>query len=184
MQTKSDKFLASRSIENSLETMIVTALKRGMNKTYVFIDQTLQVFELSEETEMLRNGIGPAARELSYQGYYLLKEIKDIQDHLRALRNVDATLLILNQLLALLGEYERLFQFLEQKRYFESMRCVQRLKQSHLPNLRKVFRIIGTIDESLDKLSGCIHRWGLSNLQEWLADVREKNLALGFCALF
>ncbi|KAA6361786.1 MAG: hypothetical protein EZS28_042687 [Streblomastix strix] len=133
---------------------------------------------------MLRNRIGPAARELNDYGQDLLKEIKERQDHLRALRNVDATLLILNQLLALLGEYQRLFQFLEQKRYFESLQCVQRLKQSHLPNLRKVFPIIGTIDESLDKLSGCIHRWGLFNLQEWLADVREKHLALGFCALF
>ncbi|KAA6380558.1 MAG: hypothetical protein EZS28_023913, partial [Streblomastix strix] len=143
MQTKSESFSASGSIENSLETMIVTALERGNGQDVRkeieqsieqrraeiaticrvhfddFIDQALQVFELSEETEMLRNGIGPAARELRDYGQDLLKEIKDRQDHLRALRNVDATLLILNQLLALLGEYQRLFQFLEQKRYFE-----------------------------------------------------------------
>ncbi|KAA6385233.1 MAG: hypothetical protein EZS28_019238, partial [Streblomastix strix] len=162
MQTKSNSFSTSGSIVNSLETMIVTALERGNGQDVRkeiensneqrraeiatiyrvhfddFIDQELQVFELSEGTEMLRTGIGPVARELRDYGQDLLKK-----NHLRALRNVDATLLILNQLLALLGEYQRLFQFLEQKRYFESMRCVQRLKQSHLPNLRKVFPIIG-----------------------------------------
>ncbi|KAA6361091.1 MAG: hypothetical protein EZS28_043382, partial [Streblomastix strix] len=146
MQTKSNIFSASGSIENSLEAMIMTALERGNGQDVRkeiensieqrsaqfaticrlhfddFIDQALQVFELSEETEMLRNGIGPAARELNDYGQDLLKVIKDRQDHLRALQNVNATLLILNQLLALLGEYQRLFQFLEQKRYFESMR--------------------------------------------------------------
>ncbi|KAA6370172.1 MAG: hypothetical protein EZS28_034300, partial [Streblomastix strix] len=135
MQTKSDGFSASGSIQNSLETMIVTALERENGQdSRKEIENSIEqrraeiaticrvhfVFELSEETEMLRNGIGPAARELNDYGQDLLKEIKDKQDHLRALRNVDATLLILNQLLALLGEYQRLFQFLEQKRYFES----------------------------------------------------------------
>ncbi|KAA6354985.1 MAG: hypothetical protein EZS28_049488 [Streblomastix strix] len=41
-----------------------------------FIDQALQVFELSEETEMLRNEIGPVARELRDYGQYLLKEVQ------------------------------------------------------------------------------------------------------------
>ncbi|KAA6337300.1 MAG: hypothetical protein EZS28_052801, partial [Streblomastix strix] len=140
MQTKSDGFSANRSIQNKLETMIVTAPESGNGldirkeiensneqrrveiATIYRVHFALQVFQYSKETEMLHNGIGPAARELNDYGQDLLKEIKDRQDHLHALRNVDATLLILNQLLALLGEYQRLFQFLEQKRYFESMR--------------------------------------------------------------
>ncbi|KAA6356061.1 MAG: hypothetical protein EZS28_048412, partial [Streblomastix strix] len=111
-----------KEIENSNEQRRVEIATIYRVHFDVFVDQALKVFELFEETEMLRNGIGPAARELNEYGYYLLKDIKDRQDHLRALQNVDVTLLILNQLLALLGEYQRLFQFLEQKRYFESMR--------------------------------------------------------------
>ncbi|KAA6358549.1 MAG: hypothetical protein EZS28_045923, partial [Streblomastix strix] len=92
MQTKSNSFSTSGSIVNNLETMIVTALERGNGQdvrkeiensneqrraeiaTIYRVHFALQVFELSEETEMLRNGIGPAARELNDYGQDLLKE--------------------------------------------------------------------------------------------------------------
>ncbi|KAA6368331.1 MAG: hypothetical protein EZS28_036143, partial [Streblomastix strix] len=76
-----------KEIENSIEQRCAEIA------TICRVHFELQVFELSEETEMFRNGIGPAARELNDYGYYLLKEIKDRQDHLGALRNIDATLL-------------------------------------------------------------------------------------------
>ncbi|XP_004364698.2 exocyst complex component 6B [Capsaspora owczarzaki ATCC 30864] len=160
-----------------------TEIERMCNHHYQgFIESVEELLKVRADAANLREAIARTDEALQRSGRDYLERAEELRQHRIIHRNIVAAMEALTSCLPALQLYGKAHMHYAAHRYYHALTALTQLETRHLPNISQ-YTFARVIADGIPVLRASIKTAALSELQDWLASIRQRSRLLGSSVL-